>query len=134
MSNAPVQPELTLFHDGACPLCRREVRFLKRRDTDGRIGLVDIASPGFDPEAHGLTREAVHARMHAIDADGNVIEGMEVFRRAYRAVGMGWLWAPTGWPLLRPIFDGLYRLFAKVRPRLPGRKRCDPDGVCRVRD
>ncbi len=43
---------------------------------------------------------------------------MSVFRATYKAVGLGWLLAPTGWPVLKPLFDGLYRLFAKYRAPL----------------
>lgn len=69
------------------------------------------------------------AEMHAFTGDGRVVRGMEVFRLAYRAVGWGWVWAPTGWPILRPIFDALYRVFA--RNRLRWFSRCE-GGVCGV--
>jgi predicted DCC family thiol-disulfide oxidoreductase YuxK len=48
-------------------------------------------------------------------ADGSVVEGLEVFRRAYRAVGLGWLLAPTGWIGLRRIADWAYGVFARYR-------------------
>jgi len=44
-----------------------------------------------------------------------------VFRRAYAAVGFGWLVAPTRWPLVRPLADAAYRWFARNRLRLTGR-------------
>jgi predicted DCC family thiol-disulfide oxidoreductase YuxK len=56
-----------------------------------------------------------------------------VFREAYAAVGLGWLVAPTGWPILRPLFDVGYRWFARNRVRL-GRifgRRCE-DGRCAI--
>lgn len=125
------QPDFTILYDGECPFCVREVSWLRKRDRDGRLGTIDISSENFDPRKLGTTREAVMARIHGLDADGNLIEGMEVFRKAYRAAGVGWIMAPTGWPVLRPILDVLYSLFAKVRVplgRLFGRT-CD-DGVC----
>ncbi len=70
------------------------------------------------------------AEMHAFGRDGDLITGMEVFRRAYRAVGWGWVWAPTGWPLLKPAFDALYRAFARNRVRWFS--RCDT-GACGIR-
>jgi predicted DCC family thiol-disulfide oxidoreductase YuxK len=36
------ETSLTLLYDGACPLCLREVKFLKRRDLHGRLAFVDI--------------------------------------------------------------------------------------------
>ena len=35
-------PELTVLFDGGCPLCVREVTFLKGRDRRGALGFVDI--------------------------------------------------------------------------------------------
>jgi len=61
------------------------------------------------------------ARIHGVLPDGTRIVGVEVFRRAYAAVGLGWLVAPTRWPLLRPLADAAYRWFARNRLRLTGR-------------
>lgn len=127
-------PSLTLLFDGECPLCVKEVAFLRRRDRAGRLAFTDIAGPGFDPAVHGLTQDEVMARMHAVTEQGEVVDGVEVFRRAYRAVGLGWLVAPTSWPLLRPLFDLAYRVFARYRVpigRLFGRGDC-VDGRCQV--
>ncbi len=113
----PVAP-IKMLYDGLCPLCKREVRVIARHDKQGVIEPVDITAPGFDAGQFGLTLTAVHARIHAILPDGSVVTGMEAFRRIYDALGMGWLWRWTGWPILRSIFDVLYAGFAKVRPRL----------------
>jgi len=117
-------PDITVLYDGACPICSREVAFLKRRDRDGRVGAEDIAAPGFDPARYGKTHDEVMARIHGVLPDGRVIEGLEVFRRLYAAVGLGWVAAWTGWPVLRPAADLGYRIFAKLRPRLPFRRDC----------
>jgi predicted DCC family thiol-disulfide oxidoreductase YuxK len=69
-------------------------------------------------------------RIHGVLPDGRVVEGLEVFRRAYAAVGLGWLLAPTRWPLLREISETSYRIFAKNRLRWTGRK-ADCETGCR---
>jgi predicted DCC family thiol-disulfide oxidoreductase YuxK len=113
---------LRILIDGDCPLCRREARLLERLDRDrGRLEMVDIAASAFDPSRFGLTMEHVMGEIHAVLPDGRLVTGMEVFRRAYAAVGLGWLLAPSGWPVLRPLFDVLYRWFARNRLRLTGR-------------
>ena len=38
-----------VLFDGACPLCRLEVRWLGYLDRSGRLALEDIAAPDFDP-------------------------------------------------------------------------------------
>ncbi len=114
--------EFKLLYDGDCPLCKREVTGLRRLDRGrGWLALEDIAAPGFDAFRYGLDPERVMARIHGVLPDGRVVEGMEVFRRAYGAVGLGWLLAPTRWPGLRRLFDAAYRFFARNRLRWTGR-------------
>lgn len=136
MAGAP----FTFLFDGECPLCAREVRLLRRLDRGrGRLLMEDIAAPGFDAGVYGLDPETVMARIHGVLPDGTVIEGVEVFRRAYAAVGLGWLLAPTRWPGLRGLSDWAYRVFARNRLRWTGREdacpsdRCEPGGESRAR-
>jgi len=119
--------EFTLLYDSECPFCRLEVDWLRRRDRRGRLGAIDIAADGFDAERFGLTQQQVVARLHGVCADGTVLEGMAAIRAAWRAAGLGWVMAPTGWPVLRWFADLGYRLFARYRVPL-GRifgRRCD---------
>jgi len=119
--------------DGECPLCRREARFLERLDKGrGRLVMEDIAAPGFDAGAIGCTFEDVMGSIHGVTPEGKVVTGMEVFRRAYGAVGLGWALAPTGWPGLKWVFDALYRWFAANRLRFTGRGAACESGRCAV--
>jgi len=128
-----VAREFTILIDGDCPLCRAEGRLLRRMDGGrGRLDLVDIAAEGFDAGAYGTTQDRVMGEIHGVGEDGALVTGMEVFRRAYAAVGWGWLLAPTGWPVLRRVFDALYRWFARNRLRLTGRGGAACAGSCGV--
>jgi predicted DCC family thiol-disulfide oxidoreductase YuxK len=120
-------PEVEVFYDGECPLCTREIRVLQRLDRRGRIGFVDIAADGFEAAALGLSRAALMARIHGRLPDGTMIEGVEVFRRLYAAVGFGWAVALTRVPGVSHALDLAYGVFARNRLRLTG--RCD-DGAC----
>jgi predicted DCC family thiol-disulfide oxidoreductase YuxK len=125
--------EIRVLYDGGCPLCEREISMLRRLDRGRRrIDFEDIAAPRFDPERYGLDQEQVMARIHAVLPDGSVIEGVDVFRRAYAAVGLGWLVAPTRWPLLRGVSEAAYRVFARNRLRWTGRQEVCADGVCSI--
>ena len=114
MTNYP----LTLLYDGTCPVCVLEMDNLKARNTEGLLRFVNIASPEFDAQPYGATLDAMNALIHAQRADGSLVIGVEVFRLAYAAVGLGRWAAPTGWPVLRPIVDVFYALFAKHRYRI----------------
>ena len=122
-----------LFYDGACPMCRREVGWLKRRDRSGNLVLEDIAAPGFDPAGYGLSRVETTRVLHGVRSDGVIVRGMEAVREAYRAVGLGWILAPTRWPGLKAVSDLLYAWFARNR-RVLGRllePSCS-DGRCGI--
>ncbi|MDB4977775.1 MAG: thiol-disulfide oxidoreductase [Myxococcaceae bacterium] len=131
--DAHAQPwDVKLLYDGECPLCVREVRMMSWLNKKGRLALEDIAAPGFDAAHYGRTFEQLMGHIHAALPDGRLVTGMEAFRRSYAAVGLGALLAPTGWPLLRPLFDALYGWFAKNRLRLTGRGHVCENGRCAV--
>ena len=125
MSAAPYDVEG--FFDGDCPLCVREIRMLERLDRGrGRIRVTDIAAPHFDASALGKTWDELMDRIHGRLPDGTMIEGVEVFRRLYAAVGLGPVVALTRLPGVSGALDFAYERFAKNRLRLTG--RCGPDG------
>ena len=104
---------------------------LRRLDRRRRLEFEDIAAPGFDPSRYGLDQATVMGRIHGVTAGGEVVRDMEVFRTAYRAVGLGWLLAPSRWPLFRGLFDRAYAVFARNRLRWTGRAdECEATGRC----
>lgn len=125
--------KLTIFYDGTCPLCVKEMSALIKRDKSGHIKTVDIHSdhfvnyPNIDPTQANLV-------LHALDDKGLLLLGLDVTYRAWQLVGMGWLYAPLRWPVIKPVADKLYLMFAKNRYRisylLTGKSRCE-SGVCR---
>lgn len=116
-SQSHTQPNfpLTLLYDGACPVCNLEMDNLKARNTAGLLKFVDISVPFFDPTPYGASLQDMNGLIHAMRPDGSLVIGVEVFRLAYGAVGLGHLAAPTGWPLLKPAFDAAYKVFARNR-------------------
>ncbi len=121
--------DFKILYDGDCPLCRREIDMLRRRNRRGRLAMEDIADPTFDAGRYGVSQDVLMARIHGVDPEGRLVEGVEVFRRAYAAVGLGWLLAWTRWPGLRRLSDAAYRVFARNRLRWTGRQgpSCDAD-------
>ena len=121
--------EVEVFFDGECPLCMREIRMLRRLDRRERIHFVDISAQGFDAASVGMTWAALMDRIHGRLPDGRLIEGVEVFRRLYAAVGFGPLVALTRLPGISALLEVAYHAFAKNRLRLTG--RC-VDGACEL--
>lgn len=123
--------DIQVFYDGACPLCSREIAMLRRLDGKrGRIAFTDIAAKDFAPASYGTTMDDLMARIRGRLPDGTWVEGVEVFRRLYGAVGFG----PFVWlsrlPGVSQALDVGYEVFAKNRLKWTG--RCDADGVCRL--
>ena len=88
MAEIDTNRDIEVFYDGACPLCVREIRLLRRLDRRrGRIRFTDIAAEGFEPGSVGLTMDTLMARIYGRLPDGTLVEGVEVFRRLYAAVG-----------------------------------------------
>lgn len=122
-----------VFFDGECPLCVREINMIRRFDRRGRLVFTDIASTSFDAAATtGRTYDELMSRIHGRLADGTLVEGVEVFRQLYAAVGLGPLVALTRLPGISSLLDAAYRLFAANRLRLTGRCVKGDDGACSV--
>lgn len=76
----PNQPEFTLLYDGKCPICRKEVAWLRWKNTQYRLDFQDIHAEDFDATRFGKTLTELMAEIHGIYPDGRLIKGMPVFR------------------------------------------------------
>jgi predicted DCC family thiol-disulfide oxidoreductase YuxK len=126
MLGGAMSHEVEVFYDGDCPLCMREIKMLRGLDKRQRILFTDIAAPTFRPEELGKSWDELMERIHGRLPGGEWIEGVEVFRRLYAAVGFRRLVALSRWPLVSHLASLAYHLFAKNRLRLTGRcaKEC----------
>lgn len=115
--------QIKLLFDGLCPLCVREVNFLKRKDRDrGLIKFVDIAADDYDPSSNaGIDFATAMGRIHAVLPDGKIVQNVEVFRQTYDILGIGWIYAITKLPLVGSLADALYGVWADYRLVLTGR-------------
>ena len=109
-------PEITVWFDGDCPLCRAEISLYQKLDrTKGRIRFVDLTGDGTCP----IDRAAMLARFHAQARGGELVSGARAFGLMWSQVTpfqpLGYL---AQWPPLVPVLDWLYGLFLRVRPRL----------------
>lgn len=115
--------EIKMLYDGGCPLCMREVNMLRRRDAGvNKIEFVDIDAPEYDPgQNSGISYEQGMANIHAILPDGRVVTNVEVFRRLYEAVGLGWVYAITKNAVIGRAAEWVYGIWAKFRLPITGR-------------
>jgi predicted DCC family thiol-disulfide oxidoreductase YuxK len=112
-------PALTVYYDGACPLCTREIAWYRRLRANAAIDWTDVSRCGDAGLPPGLSREQALARFHVRAADGSLRSG---------AAGFLALWAriavlrPLAWlasvPPLPWLLERAYRAFLPLRPRL----------------
>jgi predicted DCC family thiol-disulfide oxidoreductase YuxK len=115
-SNASAQKSVTVWYDGGCPLCRREIAGMRRLDRGGRIDFVDLADG--NPISCPRDRADLLARFHAREGD-RIVSGAAAFAAMWRAI-----------PVLRPlgllarrrimlaVLEHAYRAFLRLRPHL----------------
>ena len=115
-------PTVTMFYDGLCPLCSREIAHYRKRAPADRVEFVDIAAPGFDAAAFGLDAQQIHRQIH-VKVGAEVRVGVDAFIAFWREVpGYRWLASVASTPGVHGVFCLGYWAFAKVRPWLPRRK------------
>jgi predicted DCC family thiol-disulfide oxidoreductase YuxK len=111
---------LTVWFDGACPLCRREIALMRRLDQRRAIHFIDLSDPQA-PEQCPIDRDLLLARFHA-EENGRLLSGAAAFAAMWRAI-----------PWLRPLgllarnarvlalLERAYLRFLKVRPLIQAR-------------
>ena len=125
--------KLTIFFDGGCPLCQREVDFLQSRNEEGNLNFIDINSSDFLFELeYGITYKQAMERIHAVRKDGSIIKDIRVFQEAYSLIGLGWVYAPTKLPILDMLAKFIYILWAKYRLKITFRPSIEK--LCRERN
>ena len=127
--------KLTIYFDGGCPFCKREVDFLQSRNQKQYLRFIDINSPDFSSDLkNGITYKQAMERIHALRSDGSVIKDIKVFQEAYDLIGLGWVYAPTKLPIFDKFIEFIYGIWAKYRlnitfrpsiEKLCSEKRCD---------
>ncbi len=111
--------KLTVFYDGACPLCRREIDFYRRRRGASELAWIDVSQHAENEVVPGLTKSQALARFHTRRPDGTLVSGGAAFAElwaalpTFRALGGIMKRPPLVWAL-----DLAYPLFLKFRPRL----------------
>ena len=117
MAEPMASPELTVYYDGSCPLCRREIALYRRLDAARLLEWVDVSAPAAMGE--GLTCEAAMRRFHVRDAQGRLFSGAAAFCRLWMALpGWRWLGRFCSLPPMLWLLELAYRAFLPMRPRL----------------
>lgn len=116
----------TVFYDGSCPLCGREIAHYRRLRGSNNLLWVDISSNEVALMAYGLDKERAMARFHVMDAHGTWHTGAFAFAELWsQLLGYRWLALIVMKLRLLNFMDKVYSRFAAWRPG----KSCQ-DGHC----
>ena len=99
----------TLYYDGKCSTCSKEIRLLKSLK-NSELELIDIWQVETDIPRHELLR-ILHMRIH----DGTWLTGVDANVAAWQHTQFGFLLSPLRWPLIKPITDKIYHSWIKKR-------------------
>jgi predicted DCC family thiol-disulfide oxidoreductase YuxK len=115
-------PNIRVFYDGACPLCRKEISIYQRADVAKRIDWCDVSDPANADLP--LSREALLARFHVQREDSRLVSGARGFIEVWRQLP-GWSWAAqlARIPGIPSILEWGYRGFLRIRPLIQKRFR-----------
>ncbi|MGL4576761.1 MAG: thiol-disulfide oxidoreductase DCC family protein [Burkholderiaceae bacterium] len=82
---------LDIYFDGSCKLCAGEIANLAARDPAGKLRMIDCSAPGFDTSNMPATQAELMNLIHARDAHGQWLKGVDVFAAAYAAADLAWV-------------------------------------------
>ncbi len=108
--------QTTMFYDGGCPLCRREVGHYRRLDVDSRVRWVDISTQHELLVSHCLNQSDAMARLHVLDREGRMQTGAAAFVALWSVLPYyRWLARLVTNLGLIPLLERLYVPFARWR-------------------
>jgi 3-demethoxyubiquinol 3-hydroxylase len=115
-----LNPAITVFFDGGCPLCRREVGIYQRASVGHPVHWHDVNQPEVKLPS-GLDRQTALARFHVLrhEPTPQILSGAEAFALLWKHIpGWKWLGVIASLPLVSSFLEALYRFFLWFRPRL----------------
>lgn len=105
------QNAASLFYDGQCPLCAKEMRLL-RKLKNAKLQLIDIHQMKSLPTSE---RERLLRRLHLREANGNWLVDVDASVAAWSFTRFGFLLQPLRWRLWAPLVDKFYERWADKR-------------------
>jgi len=112
-------PQLTVWYNTRCPVCNGGIDWQRNKLLAAvRAGEIAFKDINVEPAAlatYGATLDDVRRRLHATDAQGNLIVGADVAIAVWRATpGESWIATLLGNPVMLPLTRFGYDRFADL--------------------
>lgn len=125
MDKAPVKAnnQFTVYYDGSCPLCRREIGFYQTSAGAERICWQDVSLMSSGQVAQDLSCQQAMARFHVRGVDGTLKGGAAAFVELWLNLKY-WRWFgllfshPPGIWFLEKCYVGFLRIRPAIQRRI----------------
>ncbi len=115
-SSPAAPPALTVYYDGACPVCSREIAHYQRLPGAQACQWVDAAQCPPEALGPGLARAQALGRFHVRLPDGRLLDGAAGFAALWQAMpGWRWLGRLAASAPVRPLAALAYNAFLLLR-------------------
>ena len=108
---------LTIYFDGACPVCSAEIHAYRRQPGSQGCAWIDAASCAEADLGPGLTRAAALRRFYVRRADGELVHGMRGFAALWQVLPRtAWLGRIASFGPMSWLLERAYDVFLALRP------------------
>ena len=109
----------TVYFDGACPICSKEITTYQNLKGGDTINWVDASACQEQDLGTALNRRSALARLHVRDAKGNLVDGAAAFVEMWKHLpALSWLTPILSNRLALGMLDLMYAFFLRIRPLL----------------
>ena len=108
---------ITVYYDGNCKLCSREISYYKRISKDRRFEWVDIFADEGGLEKHGINKGEALRMLHTKDDLDRIFIGIHSFILIWQNLTLPWqiIGYVASFPVIRMVLEFFYKRFADKR-------------------
>lgn len=116
---AEADTKLTVYYDGDCPVCRREIGVYQARDARGAVEWVNICAVPAEALGSDLNADAAMARFHVRTPDGRLVAGAGAFALMWQQIPGFRAWGHiAAFGPVRFVLDRVYSAYLVIRPAI----------------
>ena len=120
ITNSSIQTSksFTVFFDGSCPICSKEINFYKMRAGADELSWVDVSDEEIPIPIQTRSREELMARFHVLSSSGELVSGGAAFAELWASLPAFKIFGKIfKLPILRYLIDVGYDMFLTLRPK-----------------
>ena len=109
-------PLVTVYYDGICKMCSKEISYYKKIAPPRCFEWVDIARNGNALKSYNVSQQDALLYIHVKDASGKLHIGVDAFRLIWSLLpNWRWLSILLKFSPIHYVAEKLYKMFAKNR-------------------